>query len=162
MILYSSVHGTCWQDYKHFSNVFCCRYIEPNHLCYPCVLSKILMTNGSDANARCFIHCFSIQMNQSLISSLNALASSWIELFWPVAKTSLPPPHPPFPMEGRERAVNAGFILGLEPGCAREHPVHRLAFYSFIAYFTVKPGAANLSWGWHIAWFKDSLGGRPQ
>ncbi|KAK2846683.1 hypothetical protein Q5P01_009682 [Channa striata] len=55
-------------------------------------------------------------------------------------------PHPPFSEEGEERKVNAGFILGVEPGCAREHPVHCLAFYSFIAYFTVKPGAANPSW----------------
>lgn len=39
-----------------------------------------------------------------------------------------------------------GLSVVLEPGCAREHPVHCLAFYSFIAYFTVKPGTANLSW----------------
>ncbi|KAK2912948.1 hypothetical protein Q8A73_007061 [Channa argus] len=52
-------------------------------------------------------------------------------------------PHPPFSKEEEERKVNAGFILGLEPGCAREHPVHCLAFYSSIACFTVKPGVQS-------------------
>jgi len=46
----------------------------------------------------------------------------------------------------KEGKVNVGFILGLGSGCAREHPVNFLAFYSIIAYFLLKPGAANPGW----------------
>lgn len=80
-------------------------------------------------------------MNQSVITSFNAPASSWID----GSDLSLRPCCSPALSVEEERKVTAGLILGLEPSCSREHPVHHLAFYSFIAYFRVKPGAVNLS-----------------
>lgn len=58
--------------------------------------------------------------------------------------------------------VNARFIFRLGLGCGRRHPVNFLSFCSIIAYFIVNPAAANLGCSWHIACFKDYLGGRTQ